>query len=74
MNYFSDSADKSMVVLDNYLAKRLSTLTGKDRAAMVLEFKEWLIEKNIEGDEIWTIPDLTDDGLCDFFKRAISRK
>ncbi|KGG23303.1 hypothetical protein EV09_0927 [Prochlorococcus marinus str. SS35] len=38
-----------------------------------MEFKEWLIEENSDGVDIWTIPDLTDEGLCDFFKRAISK-
>ena len=49
-------------------------LSGKDRDAIILEFKEWILLENTSDDEIWTIPDLTDEGLLDFFKRAISKK
>ena len=63
-----------MRVIDDYLAKRLSALEGSDRKALILEFKEWISDKSSEVDNVWTIPDLTDEGLCDFFKRAISRK
>ena len=66
--------EESMRVIDDYLAKRLSVLEGADHEALVLEFKEWIQDKSCDGDNVWTIPDLTDDGLCDFFKRAISRK
>ncbi|KGG35654.1 hypothetical protein EV11_1218 [Prochlorococcus sp. SS52] len=63
----------SIRVIDSYLSERLKSLQGKDRRALIMEFKEWLIEENSDGVDIWTIPDLTDEGLCDFFKRAISK-
>jgi len=63
-----------MEIIDDYLSSRIQVLKGKDRDAIVLEFKEWILEENSDGDEIWTIPDLTDEGLLDFFMRAISRK
>ena len=72
MRRLSQSADKSMKVLDEYLSERLGTLRGRDRHAFVLEYKEWLLAEANHGEEIWTIPDLTDEGLCDFFRRAIS--
>ena len=75
MRYLSGPPDQSMKVIDEYLSERLRSLNGKNRKALIYEFKEWLIEENPNNaDEIWTIPDLTDDGLCDFFKRAISAK
>ncbi len=74
MRYLASASDKGLRVIDEYLRKRLSFLKGKDRIALIQEYKEWLLEEN-EGDvDIWTIPDLTDEGLCDFFKRVISRK
>ena len=74
MRYLSGAPDKGLQVIDSYLRHRLSRLKGKDRIALILEFKEWLIEDNQTDADIWTIPDLTDEGLRDFFKRAISRK
>ena len=62
-----------MRVIDDFLSERLKFLNGKNRDAIVLEFKEWIVEVNSDGDDVWTIPDLTDEGLCDFFKRAISK-
>ncbi len=72
MRYLSGPPEKSMLVIDDYLSTRLSMLQGKDKAALLLEFKEWMLT---EGEnDIWSIPDLTDEGLCDFFKRAITKK
>ncbi len=74
MQFLSCPPNKGMEIIDDYLSKRIQVLKGKDRDAIVLEFKEWILEENSNGDEIWTIPDLTDEGLLDFFMRAISRK
>lgn len=74
MQFLSCPTNKGMEIIDDYLSKRIQVLKGKDRDAIVLEFKEWILEENSDGDEIWTIPDLTDEGLLDFFMRAISRK
>ncbi len=74
MRFLSCPPSKGMEIIDDYLSKRIHVLKGKDRDAIVLEFKEWILEENSDGDEIWTIPDLTDEGLLDFFRRAISRK
>ncbi len=74
MRFLSCPPSKGMEIIDDYLSKRIQVLKGKDRDAIVLEFKEWILEENSDGDEIWTIPDLTDEGLLDFFMRAISRK
>ena len=74
MQFLSCPTSKGMEIIDDYLSKRIQVLKGKDRDAIVLEFKEWILEENSDGDEIWTIPDLTDEGLLDFFMRAISRK
>ncbi len=74
MEYLYVDPDKSMQVIDKYLIQRLSSLEGKDRRAVISEFKEWLLESKNTDNDIWTIPDLTDDGLRDFFTRAISRK
>ena len=74
MQFLSCPPNKGMEIIDDYLAKRIQMLKGKDRDAIVLEFKEWILEENSDGDEIWTIPDLTDEGLLDFFMRAISKK
>ena len=74
MQFLSCPPNKGMEIIDDYLSKRIQVLKGKDRDAIVLEFKEWILEENSDGAEIWTIPDLTDEGLLDFFMRAISRK
>ena len=74
MQFLSCPTNKGMEIIDDYLSKRIQVLKGKDRDAIVLEFKEWILEEDSDGDEIWTIPDLTDEGLLDFFMRAISRK
>ena len=74
MQLLSCPPNKGMEIIDDYLLKRIQVLKGKDRDAIVLEFKEWILEEDSDGDEIWTIPDLTDEGLLDFFMRAISRK
>ena len=74
MQFLSCPPNKGMEIIDDYLSKRIQVLKGKDRDAIVLEFKEWILEENSDGDDIWTIPDLTDEGLLDFFMRAISRK
>ncbi len=74
MRQLSASPDKSIRVIDAYISRRLAVLKGGNRDAFVLEYKEWLSPEANYGDEIWTIPDLTDEGLCDFFRRAISDK
>ena len=74
MRYLTGPPEKGLTVIDDYLVERIKILKGEDQKALLLEFKEWIMEKDIDGDNIWTIPDLTDDGLRDFFKRAISRK
>ena len=74
MEYLAGTPDNCMKVIDEYLSQRLKVLKGKDRKALLMEYKEWLIEDKYQVEDIWTIPDLTDEGLCDFFKRAISRK
>ena len=71
MQHLSDSPDKCMRIIDEFLSKRLRSLEGRDKDALFWEYKEWLINENNKDDEIWAIPDLTDEGLCDFFKRAI---
>ena len=73
MKYLSCGHDKSMRVIDDHLTERLPYLEGKDREAMILEFKEWILDENYFESDIWTIPDLTDEGLREFFKRAISK-
>ena len=73
MEYLASTPDNCMKVIDEYLSLRLKTLKGRNRNALIMEYKEWLIEGEEEVEDIWTIPDLTDEGLCDFFKRAISR-
>ena len=74
MKYLCGAPDKSMQVIDQYLIRRLSFLKGEDRNALISEFKEWLLEGNDPDADSWAIPDLTDEGLRDFFTRAISRK
>ncbi len=74
MKYLTCHPEKNMRIIDDYLVERLSYLDGKDRNALVLEFKEWIVNSSKGEDNVWSIPDLTDEGLCDFFKRAISRK
>ena len=74
MEYLAGTPDNCMKVIDEYLSQRLKVLKGRDRNALLMEYKEWLIEDQYQVEDIWTIPDLTDEGLCDFFKRAISRK
>ncbi len=56
-----------------YLAKRLNTLKGKDKASLYNEFKEWLAERNISKEELWSIPDLTNERYKNFFLRAINQ-
>ncbi|WP_269622722.1 hypothetical protein [Prochlorococcus marinus] len=74
MRYLSHHPDKSLREIDVFLTTRLNFLHGENRKAVIMEFKEWLIEDKIEDDSIWSIPDLTDKILCEFFKRAISKK
>ncbi len=74
MRYLTGPPEKSMKIIDDYLIERLKLLKGEDHKALLQEFEEWIVEKDIDGDNIWSIPDLTDDGLCDFFRRAISNK
>ncbi len=74
MKYLTCPPEESMKVIDEYLVNRLNHLKGKNREALLLEFKEWILDENKGTDNVWTIPDLTDEGLCDFFRRAISRK
>ena len=58
----------------DYVQSRMLALDGEQKQAIYEEFKEWLENKNFDQDKVWSIPDLTDDGLCDFFRRAISQK
>ncbi|KGG15509.1 MULTISPECIES: hypothetical protein [unclassified Prochlorococcus] len=73
MKYLLCPPDKSIKVIDDYFSERVNLLRGKDKNALISEFKEWLIKDRRAEDNVWTIPDLTDEGLCDFFKRAISK-
>ncbi len=73
MRCLNGPPDQCINVIDKFLIERLSYLKGKERKALLSEFKEWLIEGDDPDSEIWTIPDLTDAGLRDFFKRAISK-
>ena len=74
MRYLTFHPDKSLREIDVFLHTRLQFLQGENRTALIMEFREWLTEEDIEDDSIWTIPDLTDEILCEFFKRAISKK
>ncbi len=75
MRYLTGPPEKSLIEIDNYISKRLKILSGKDKSAVLLEFKEWLIDQEeFESDNIWAIPDLTDDGLREFFQRVIADK
>ncbi len=74
MQHLSAHPDKSIRVINKYLSERVNCLQGEDRIAIIAEFKEWLVDENEIEENIWSIPDLTDDGLRDFFQRAISRK
>ncbi len=74
MTYATDHLKQNISEISDYLISRASYLKGNDRDALINEFKEWLIDSDLDQDDIWTIPDLTDDGLLDFFKRAISQK
>ena len=73
MPYSHSTADQSIRVINDFLSSRLLFLKGKERNALEMEFKEWLIDEGFDLDEVWTIPDLTDEGLSDFFRRAISK-
>ena len=74
MKYLSGARDKSIQVIEMHLIERLSSVKGADRSALIAEFREWLLDEKDPEADIWTIPDLTDEGLRDFFKRAISKK
>ncbi len=74
MPYLPRSPDKCIQDIDKYLTNRLPELKGKDRSAVIMEFKEWILDQTENEADIWTMPDLTDEALLDFFKRAISRK
>ena len=74
MKYLSGAPDKCIQVIERHLIERLTFVKGGDRIALIAEFKEWLLEGNDPEADICTIPDLTDEGLHDFFKRAISKK
>ncbi len=73
MVYPKENLDEGYRVIRDFVRLRLSTLKQEDKASLESEFKEWLTEESFDQDEIWTIPDLTDEGLCDFFHRAISQ-
>tara|TARA_B100001250_G_scaffold206296_1_gene177082 strand:- start:21 stop:245 length:225 start_codon:yes stop_codon:yes gene_type:complete len=73
MAYTKDHVDQNLREISAYVASRSVALKGKDRIAISMEFKEWLDVNDLDPDDIWTIPDLTDEGLLDFFKRAISQ-
>ena len=73
MPYTKDHIDQNFKEISTYLASRFLVLEGSDRKAIFMEFQEWLDKSEFDPDDIWTIPDLTDEGLLDFFKRAISQ-
>ena len=74
MSYSKDYFDEGQEAICYHVQSRLAMLNGQDKSALYAEFKEWLVQAEDSHDEIWSIPDLTDEGLCDFFKRAISQK
>ena len=74
MKYLSGAPDKCLQIIERHIIKRLSCIKGGDRVALIAEFKEWLWEECDSEADIWTIPDLTDEGLRDFFRRAITKK
>ena len=59
--------------LQEYLSNRLITLKGRDLKAFESEFKEWIHEGSDAEKKVWTIPDLTDKQLRNFFLRAIAQ-
>lgn len=61
-------------LLQEYLSNRLIKLKGSDLKAFESEFKEWLEEGSCSAKkEIWSIPDLTNKRLRNFFLRAIAQ-
>ena len=74
MQQMPGAPDKCIQVIERHLMERLSSIKGDDRIALIAEFKEWLWEECDSEADIWTIPDLTDEGLRDFFRRAITKK
>ncbi len=66
--------EKNLHEISFFLNSRLNQLQGKDQKALIEEFKEWFTDEKGEPINIWSIPDLTDERLCDFFLRAISQK
>ncbi|ABX09100.1 hypothetical protein [Prochlorococcus marinus] len=74
MDYPKDRLDESHIVICGYISSRLKRLNDKDRHSLYSEYKEWLKDEGFNQDDVWSIPDLTDEGLCDFFKRAISQR
>ena len=73
MKYSRDYMDEGHGFICFHIKSRLLILKGKQKDALYSEFKEWLDDELFDQDDVWSIPDLTDEGLCDFFKRAISR-
>ncbi len=66
-----DEGNKHII---EFMHARMLVLGKENKQAIYEEFKEWLENTNFDQDKVWSIPDLTDDGLCDFFRRAISQK
>ena len=73
MKYLKGPPEKGMRIIDDFLSERLRIIKGKERDSLVMEFKEWIADDYFDENNVWTIPDLTDEGLCDFFRRAISK-
>ena len=57
----------------NHVYQRMLEVNADDKEALALEFKEWLTCQKIDKAEIWSIPDLTNKTLRNFFLRAISQ-
>ncbi len=74
MEYFESHLDEGFKSMLSSIRHRLSLIEGKDKESIYAEFKEWLEGDSYDQYEVWSIPDLSDEGLCDFFRRAISQK
>ena len=73
MVYPKDYPDEGQKLICDHVRRRLFSLGNNDREALEAEFKEWLAEETFDQGDLWSIPDLSDDGLRDFFCRAISQ-
>ena len=56
-----------------YLVERLNSLKGKDKTSLYNEFKELLTERKTFQEDLWSIPDLTNERYKNFFLRAINQ-